>query len=212
MAPLVKTLALLAMATTAVEMVPLDMAQDSFDDQYRGCGPAMTAALPALNSSEFQRNPLFAQAWPKATAEWQSRGSPLSPLSSPAQAIALMAYTMNDLYENFNPAVRTAGRSRQEYRDNFHFKTLHFLLTQALVTLRDTRGLQCHNVYRGVRKYQFKAEHGDIVRFGQFSSASQSEKTAEIFGDVTVFQVHTCHGVEIQNFSKYPHEKEVLIP
>ncbi|XP_039580854.1 erythroblast NAD(P)(+)--arginine ADP-ribosyltransferase-like, partial [Passer montanus] len=196
MAPLALTLALLAMATTAVEMVTLDMAQDSFDDQYRGCGPAMTAALPALNSSEFQRNPLFAQAWPKATAKWQSRGSPLSPLSSPAQAIALMAYTMNDLYSEFNAAVRTAGRSREEYRDNFHFKTLHFLLTQALVTLRNTRGSGCHNVYRGVRGVQFKAEQGDIVRFGQFTSASQSEKTAQQFGVDTVFQVHTCHGVE----------------
>ncbi|XP_039567192.1 erythroblast NAD(P)(+)--arginine ADP-ribosyltransferase-like [Passer montanus] len=212
MAPLAQTLALLAMATTAVEMVPLDMAQDSFDDQYQGCGPAMTAALPSLNSSEFQRNPLFAQAWPKAIAKWQSRGSPLSSLSSPAQAIALMAYTMNDLYENFNPAVRTAGRSRQEYRDNFHFKTLHFLLTQALVTLRHAQGRQCHNVYRGVDGVRFKAKQGDIVRFGQFTSASQSEETAMRFGIDTVFHVHTCHGVEIREFSNYPGEKEVLIP
>ncbi|XP_039569285.1 GPI-linked NAD(P)(+)--arginine ADP-ribosyltransferase 1-like [Passer montanus] len=116
MATLAHTLALLAMATTAVEMIPLDMAQDSFDDQYRGCGPAMTAALPALNSSEFQQNPVFAQAWSKATAEWQRRGSPLSPLASPAQAIALMAYTMKDVYKKFNDAVRVAGRSSQEYR------------------------------------------------------------------------------------------------
>ncbi|XP_064263212.1 erythroblast NAD(P)(+)--arginine ADP-ribosyltransferase-like isoform X2 [Passer domesticus] len=214
MAPLAQTLALLAMAmvTTAVKMIPLDMAQDSFDDQYQGCGPAMTAVLPALNCCEFQQNPLFAQAWPMATVEWQSRGSPLSPLSSPAQAIALMAYTMDELYREFNAAVRTAGRSRQEYWDNFHFKMLHFLLTQALVTLRDAQGRQCHNVSRGVEGVRFKAEQGDIVRFGQFASASQSAKTAKGFGIDTVFQVHTCHGVEIREFSKYPGEKEVLIP
>ncbi|XP_050839733.1 erythroblast NAD(P)(+)--arginine ADP-ribosyltransferase-like isoform X2 [Serinus canaria] len=213
MAPLAQTLALLAMtvATTAVEMVTLDMAQDSFDDQYRGCGPAMTAALPALNGSEFQQNPLFAQAWVKARAKWQSRGSPVSPLSSPAQAIALMAYTMDDVYREFNAAVRTAGSSSQEYRDNFHFKTLHFLLTQALVTLRDTQGPQCHNVYWGVHGVRFKAEHGDIVRFGQFTSASQSETTAKDFGNDTVFHVHTCRGVGIREFSNYPGEKEVLI-
>ncbi|NXX66704.1 NAR1 ribosyltransferase, partial [Spizella passerina] len=214
MALLTCTLALLAMsmATTAVKEVPLDMAQDSFDDQYQGCGPAMNAKLPRLNGSEFQKNPLFAQAWPKATAEWQSWGSPVSPLSSPAQAIALRAYTMNDLYKEFNLAVRTAGRSRQEYWDNFHFKTMHFLLTQALVTLRDTRGQQCHNVYRGVHGVRFKAEPGDIVRFGQFTSASQSEIIAKKFGTATLFQVYTCHGVGIRNFSKYPDEKEVLIP
>ncbi|XP_059724940.1 erythroblast NAD(P)(+)--arginine ADP-ribosyltransferase-like isoform X2 [Haemorhous mexicanus] len=214
MAPLAQTLALLAMAmaTTAVDVIPLDMAQDSFDDQYRGCGPAMTVALPALNRSEFEQNPLFGQAWVKATAEWQSRGSPVSPLSSPAQAIALMAYTMNDLYKKFNDAVRVAGSSSQEYRDNFHFKTLHFLLTQALVTLRDTQGSQCHNVYRGVHGVRFKAEYGDIVRFGQFTSASQSGTTAQQFGIDTLFYVHTCHGAVIQEFSNYPGEKEVLIP
>ncbi|XP_074415196.1 erythroblast NAD(P)(+)--arginine ADP-ribosyltransferase-like isoform X2 [Zonotrichia albicollis] len=214
MAPLAQTLALLAMtmATTAVKVVTLDMSQDSFDDQYRECGPVMTEALSALNRSDFDQNPLFAQAWPEARAKWQSLGSPVSPLSSPGQAIALMAYTMDELYREFNAAVRTAGRSRQEYRHNFHFKTLHFLLTQALVTLRQAQNGQCHNVYRGKRTHRFTAKPGDIVRFGQFSSASQSEKAAKDFGSATVFEVYTCHGAAIWNFSKYPNEKEVLIP
>ncbi|XP_074415252.1 erythroblast NAD(P)(+)--arginine ADP-ribosyltransferase-like isoform X2 [Zonotrichia albicollis] len=202
----------MAMATTAVNEMPLDMAPDSFDNQYQGCGTNMTATLSALNNSEFQRNPLFAQAWLKATAEWQRRGSPVSPLSSPAQAIALMAFTMDELHTEFNAAVRRARRSIQEYRDNFHFKTLHFLLTQALVTLRQAQNGQCHNVYRGVRTYRFNAKPGDIVRFGQFSSASQNEKTAKHIRSATMFQVYTCHGVAIWNFSKYPDEKEVLIP
>ncbi|XP_074383962.1 erythroblast NAD(P)(+)--arginine ADP-ribosyltransferase-like [Zonotrichia albicollis] len=214
MAPLAQALALLAMAmaTTAVNEMPLDMAPDSFDNQYQGCGTNMTATLSALNNSEFQRNPLFTQTWLKAADEWQSRGSPVSPLSSPAQAIALMAYTMDELHTEFNAAVRTAGRSIQEYRDNFHFKTLHFLLTQALVTLRQAQNGQCHNVYRGVSQYRFKAKLGDIVRFGQFSSASQSERTAKDFGSATVFEVYTCHGADIREFSKYPNEKQVLIP
>ncbi|XP_071274282.1 erythroblast NAD(P)(+)--arginine ADP-ribosyltransferase-like isoform X1 [Agelaius tricolor] len=214
MAPLDQTLALLAMAmaTMGFEVVPLDMAQDSFDDQYQGCGPAMTEALPALNRSDFGQNPLFAKAWTKARAEWQSRGSRVSPLSSPAQAIALMAYTMNDLYGEFNPGVHTAGRSRQEYGDNFHFKTLHFLLTQALATLRVTQGPKCQNVYRGVCGVRFQAVSGDIVRFGRFTSASQNVTASQQFGRDTMFQVYTCHGAEIHEFSKYPGEMEVLIP
>ncbi|KAM7036197.1 erythroblast NAD(P)(+)--arginine ADP-ribosyltransferase-like [Passerculus sandwichensis] len=214
MAPLATTLTLLAMAmaTTAVDVMPLDMAPDSFDDRYQGCGTKMIAELPALNNSEFQQNPLFAQAWLNATAKWRGQKSPVSSLASPAQAIALMAYTMDELYTEFNKAVRTAGPSSQEYRDNFHFKTLHFLLTQALVTLRQAQNGQCHNVLRGVSKYRFKAKPGDIVRFGQFSSASRNGKTAKLFGSATVFQVYTCHGAAIWNFSKYPDEKEVLIP
>ncbi|NXA74308.1 NARE ribosyltransferase, partial [Thryothorus ludovicianus] len=176
MATLALTLTLLpmAVATAAVEVVPLDMAPDSFDDQYRDCGPAMTKELPALNCSEFQQNPLFAEVWEKAAAEWQRRGLPESPLSSD-QAIAIMAYTMEGLYEKFNEAVRTAGSSSQVYRDKFHYKTLHFLLTQALVTLRDSQVLQCHDVFRGVRGVHFTAECGQQVRFSQFSSTSLSK-------------------------------------
>ncbi|NXU99828.1 NARE ribosyltransferase, partial [Cettia cetti] len=214
MAPLAHTLALLAMtvATVAIKVVPLDMALDSFDDQYRGCGPAMTAALPALNRSEFQKNPLFARVWPKAVAKWRSRGSPVSPLSSPVLAIALMAYSMNDVYLPFNAAVRVAGRSRQEYRKNFHFKTLHFLLTQALVALRHAQNGQCRQVFRGVRDTNFSAQPGQRVRFGKFTSTSQRREVAQKFGTDTIFQVLTCHGVAIRAFSMYPMEEEVLIP
>ncbi|XP_039578637.1 NAD(P)(+)--arginine ADP-ribosyltransferase 2-like [Passer montanus] len=214
MALLAHTLALLAMtvATTAIKVVPLDMAQDSFDDQYQGCGPAMTTTLPSLYNFEFQKNPLFAQTWVKAKTEWHTRGSPVSPLSSPAQAVAVMAYTMKYLYKEFNAAVHVAGRSRQEYRNNFHFKMLHFLLTQALVSLRHAQKGQCHRVFRGVRDIHFKARQGQRVRFGQFTSTSLSKEIALQFGTGTIFEVHTCHGMAIQQFSMYPEEKEVLIP
>ncbi|NXD31594.1 NRT2 ribosyltransferase, partial [Spelaeornis formosus] len=210
---LVQTLALLAMpvTATAIEVVALDMAPDSFDDQYQGCGQAMTAALPALNRCEFQQNPRLAQAWGKATAKWQSRGSPVSPLS-PAQVTALMAYTTQDVHKEFNAAVRKAGRSSQQYRDKFHFKALHFLLTDALATLRAAQGPRWHRVFRGVRGVRFEARPGDSVRFGHFASASLHEGIARRFGTDTVFQVHTCQGVAIREFSSSPADEEVLIP
>ncbi|XP_005430830.2 NAD(P)(+)--arginine ADP-ribosyltransferase 2-like [Geospiza fortis] len=214
MALLARTLALLAMAvvTVAIKVVPLDMAQDSFDDQYRGCGPAMTKAFPALYKFEFQKNPLFAKTWVKAEAEWRKRGSHVFPLASPAQAVAVMAYTMKDIYNGFNKAVRAAGLSRQEYQNNFHFKTLHFLLTQALVTLRQAQNGQCRHVFRGVRDIHFQARRGQRVRFGQFTSTSPRKEIALRFGTDTIFQVQTCHGVDIRQFSMYPTEEEVLIP
>ncbi|XP_039947345.1 NAD(P)(+)--arginine ADP-ribosyltransferase 2-like [Hirundo rustica] len=214
MAPLAHTLALLAMtvATAAIDVKWMDMAPNSFDDQYWGCGPAMTAALPALNRSEFQKNPLFAQAWLKAVAEWQRKGSPVSPLSSSAQAIAVMAYSMKDVYRQFNEAVREAGSSPQEYRDNFHFKTLHFLLTQALVKLREDQNARCRNVTRGVHDICFMAWRGQRVRFGQFTSTSLSKAILQKYGTDTVFQVYTCHGAYIEAFSYDRDNHEVLIP
>ncbi|NXL71872.1 NRT2 ribosyltransferase, partial [Leptocoma aspasia] len=214
MALLARILALLAMsvATAAITVVRLDMARNSFDDQYRGCDNRMTAALPALHHFEFQKNPQFAWGWTKAEAEWRKRGSHVSPLASPAQAVALMAYTTEDIYKGFNPAVRAAGRSRQEYRDNFHFKTLHFLLTKALVTLRHAQNKQCRHVFRGVRGVHFQTRRGQRVRFGQFASTSPRREVALKFGTDTIFQVHTCHGVDIRHFSMFPSEEEVLIP
>ncbi|XP_037985900.1 NAD(P)(+)--arginine ADP-ribosyltransferase 2-like [Motacilla alba alba] len=214
MALLAHSLALLAMtvATVAIKVVPLDMARDSFDDQYRGCGPAMIAALPSLYSFEYQKNPRFANGWVKAEAEWHKRGSPVSPLASQWQAVALLAYTSQHVYMEFNAAVRAAGRSLQEYRNNFHFKMLHFLLTDALVTLRHAQKTKCHHVFRGVRDIRFQARRGQRVRFGQFTSTSSRKEVALHFGKDTIFEVHTCHGVDIQQFSMYPGEEEVLIP
>ncbi|NXS34132.1 NRT2 ribosyltransferase, partial [Pomatostomus ruficeps] len=225
MAPL--TLALLAItaATTATPVPPdgtatplvvsLDMAPGSFDDHYRGCGRAMAAALLALNRSEFQPGGHLAEAWGLAAAEWRVRTSPGSPRSplSPAQATALLAYTAPvQLHRAFNAAVRAAGRSRQEYRDGFPFKALHFLLTDALGTLRDAQGPRCHRVFRGVRGVRFRARRGDTVRFGHFASASLRNESSWGFGTDTVFQVRTCQGVAIREFSFFPHEDEVLIP
>ncbi|NWZ88876.1 NAR1 ribosyltransferase, partial [Poecile atricapillus] len=194
-------------------LVPLDMSPDSFDDRYRGCGRAMTAALPALNRSEFLRGGHLAEAW--ALAESERRVRPVSPVSplSPAQLTALLAYTAPvPLHRTFNAAVRVSGRSGRDYRDNFHFKALHFLLTGAVTALRDARGARCHRVFRGVRGVRFQTRPGRTVRFGHFASASLRNRSSWSFGMDTAFQVSTCHGVEIREFSFFPHEEEVLIP
>ncbi|NWT10741.1 NRT2 ribosyltransferase, partial [Vireo altiloquus] len=198
--------------TTTPTVVALDMAPDSFDDQYRGCGRAMAKALPALNSSELRRGGHWAEGWALATAEWRVRTSPVSPLS-PAQAVALLAYTAPvPLHQTFNAAVREAGRSGQEYRDNFHFKTLHFLLTGAVAALRDAQGQKCHRVFRGVSGVRFEARRGHTVRFGHFASASLRNESSWSFGTDTAFQVWTCQGASIREFSFFPYEDEVLIP
>ncbi|NWV59675.1 NRT2 ribosyltransferase, partial [Malurus elegans] len=215
MAPVAQTLALLAMtmATVAIKVVPMDMAPHSFDDQYQGCRVNMTMAFPKLKNTELQQNSLFAQAWAQAAAEWHKRGSRVSPLLFPDQAIAIMVYTGHTaLYDKFNAAVREAGYSRREYRKKFHFKALHFLLTDALATLRDTQGERCRDVFRGVRHKRFEAQRGQKVRFGQFTSTSLRKTVSKGYGTDTFFQVHTCQGVDIQQLSYYPSEQEVLIP
>ncbi|NXP95988.1 NARE ribosyltransferase, partial [Passerina amoena] len=213
MALLAQTLALLAMAvaTTAVDVYPLDMAPDSFDDQYRGCGTNMTAALPDLKLSDFKQNKKFAEVWVKAATEWQRQGPPSSPLS-PELNIAAMAFTMDGLHSVFNDAVRTAGRSSQEYRDNFHFKTLHFLLTQAMARTRDSLQGQCYDVSQKVCGIRFEAQRGAEVRFGLFMPIWLDKPPAECFGKETEFQVHTCEGVSVGLKIRDSPVQYILIP
>ncbi|NXR63250.1 NRT2 ribosyltransferase, partial [Rhadina sibilatrix] len=161
--------------------------------------------------SDFLRNSQFENQWSNATKEWESKKREPAPLSL-EQAIALMAYTTNvtGLYRAFNRAVREAGSSGSKYREEFHFKSLHFLLTRALQRLSGPK--DCLKVFRGVRGVQFTAKKGDEIRFGQFTSTSLSRKVAQGYGKDTMFTVRTCHGRDIQGFSYHKSEQEVLIP
>ncbi|KAF1642898.1 Erythroblast NAD(P)(+)--arginine ADP-ribosyltransferase, partial [Eudyptes chrysocome] len=199
----------------SIKEVALDMAPDSFDDQYQGCSRTMEEKLQELNRTEFANNSIYAEAWTHAATEWrkwQGRVPQLQVLR-PEQEIALLAYTWNGsrsgpLHKPFNKAVCTAGRSL----DTFHFKALHFLLTKALHALQDALPRCCYCVYRGIEGIRFTAQPGQSMRFGYFASSSFLKKNAERFGLDTIFSVETCYGVPIRDFSFFPNEEEVLIP
>ncbi|XP_022377812.1 GPI-linked NAD(P)(+)--arginine ADP-ribosyltransferase 1 [Enhydra lutris kenyoni] len=208
--------------------LPLDIAPASFDDQYEGCAAAMTAALPDLNQTEFQANKVYADGWVQASSQWQDRQAwgpewVLNPTGLPPpppgfrdeHGVALLAYTANSpLHKQFNAAVREAGRSRAYYLHHFSFKTLHFLLTEAVQLLgRGQRSPQCHQVFRGVHGLRFRpAGPGATVRLGGFASASLKNVAAQQFGEDTFFGIWTCLGAPIKGYSFFPGEEEVLIP
>ncbi|NXG69010.1 NARE ribosyltransferase, partial [Baryphthengus martii] len=195
--------------------IKMDMAPTSFDDQYQGCTSMMEEELAELNRTEFNKNKVYAETWTEAAKGWWSYHSHIqhkTPLRS-EQAIALLVYTYNSpRYKKFNEAVRMAGSSRECYLDNFHFKVLHFFLTEALRALRDAQPDRCYNVYRGVNGTSFTVQQHQSVRFGQFTSSSLQRSVAESFGQDTFFFIETCHGVPIENYSYFPKEEEVLIP
>lgn len=204
------------------------MAPTSFDDQYTGCAAAMTAALPDLNRTEFQANKVYADGWVLASSQWKERQAwgqewGLSPTQLPPpppgfrdeHGVALLAYTANSpLHKEFNAAVREAGRTRAHYLHHFSFKTLHFLLTEALQLLsKAQRSPQCHQVFRGVHGLRFRpAGPGATVRLGGFASASLQNVAAQQFGEETFFGIWTCLGAPIRGYSFFPGEEEVLIP
>nr|XP_038034743.1 erythroblast NAD(P)(+)--arginine ADP-ribosyltransferase-like isoform X2 [Anas platyrhynchos]XP_038034744.1 erythroblast NAD(P)(+)--arginine ADP-ribosyltransferase-like isoform X2 [Anas platyrhynchos] len=188
----------------------MDMAQNSFDDRYQDCRCEMKEELKKVNRTEF-KNRLYADTWKEANETWQN-STDLQVLRW-EYAVAVLAYTADTgLHCEFNEAVCEGGRSRRYYLQSFHFKTLHFLLTEALHTLRKAQGHRCYHVYRGVRGIRFTAQLHQTVRFGRFASTSLQKNATERFGQDTLFFVYTCYGVPIWNFSFFPEEKEVLIP
>ncbi|XP_051699184.1 GPI-linked NAD(P)(+)--arginine ADP-ribosyltransferase 1-like [Oryctolagus cuniculus] len=206
----------------AIQVTELDMALDSFDDQYVGCAAAMTAALPRLNLTEFQANKVYADGWAEASRKWRERWArgPARLATLPAgfrdeHGVALLAYTdKSPLYREFNSAVRQGGRSRAHYLQHFSFKTLHFLLTEALQLLRrDQQQSRCHQVFRGVKDLSFRpAGPGATVRLRGFASSSLKKDVAQKFGEDTFFSIWTCLGIPIQDYSVFPEQAEVLIP
>ncbi|XP_021244720.1 erythroblast NAD(P)(+)--arginine ADP-ribosyltransferase-like [Numida meleagris] len=196
-----------------VKEVAMDMALSSFDDQYQGCGRMMEAELEELNRTEFDS--IHATDWRRAAAEWQSRWGRAArpPALGWDQATAMLAYMLQgNLYHEFNAATLTGGRSRQHYLRSFPFKTLHFLLSRALHTLRESQPPRCHHVYRGVRGTRFTARRGSTVRFGQFFFSSLQRNLPREYGPNTFFSVETCYGARLLNFTTFPAEDKVLIP
>uniref|UniRef100_A0A8B9TIY3 NAD(P)(+)--arginine ADP-ribosyltransferase n=1 Tax=Anas platyrhynchos TaxID=8839 RepID=A0A8B9TIY3_ANAPL len=192
----------------------MDMARDSFDDQYQDCSRMMEEKLKMVNRTEFQ-NKVYADTWREAAEYWQNQwGNSNRPqVLSQEQAVAVLAYTDGGhLYKQFNTLVREGGRSREHYLQHFPFKTLHFLLTEAVHTLQKTKSHKCNSVYRGIKGIRFTAQLNQTVRFGQFASASFNKNIAQEFGQDTLFLVNTCYGVSIRSFSFSPDQEEVLIP
>ncbi|KAK1153853.1 erythroblast NAD(P)(+)--arginine ADP-ribosyltransferase-like [Acipenser oxyrinchus oxyrinchus] len=73
------------------------------------------------------------------------------------------------------------------------------------------KGGKHYKAFPGVQG-QFTALEGTTVRFGQFASTSLDKNVAKEFGNGTLFVIHTCLGVPIEEYSDNQSEKEVLIP
>ncbi|XP_003767038.2 ecto-ADP-ribosyltransferase 5-like [Sarcophilus harrisii] len=193
-----------------LQKYPMSFESNSFDDQYMGCEETMNIKAIELLNEERAKNPEFDKVWEKAENLWKNM-SPDKKRMDKMFEIAVIAYTLEDykMYQTFNQAVRGCCESLESYVKNFHFKAFHFYLTRAIQTLKGT----CRNVYRGVNVKMYPDGTGKM-RFGQFSSASLEQNEVKIFSGSsgTIYHVYTCKGASIAHLSKFPYEKEVLIP
>ncbi|XP_069825501.1 ecto-ADP-ribosyltransferase 5-like isoform X2 [Dendropsophus ebraccatus] len=197
------------------QRVQLGMYEDSFDDRYIGCLHRMESIAPELLKKEREQRPKLDAAWNNSSAIWEQRRSTMGRLPDGFRdeyGIALLLYTYMDLplYKDLNQAVREYGR----HPESFPFHAWHFYLTRALSLLRADCDGKPWPTYRGASRVQFEppSDPQAAIRLSQFSSSSTDIRQAQQFGNASFFNITTCFGADIEKFSYYPSQKEVLIP
>ncbi|XP_016389156.1 GPI-linked NAD(P)(+)--arginine ADP-ribosyltransferase 1-like [Sinocyclocheilus rhinocerous] len=194
---------------TAVEgqIFPLDMALNSVDDQYMGCKGKMAHLVKTKYLKKEMENSA------KFNHYWQHMGEMFVKFPNGylkrSHLIAIYVYSDNNVYQNFNPDNRS-GKKQYKHK-TYKWYSLYFLLTEAIQILKKTQ-YGCRLTYRGTSVEFNKYVPNKEVRFGSFASSSLDRNIAQGFGSKSCFEIYTCEGADVSGYSKYPHEKEVLIP
>ncbi|XP_077058396.1 ecto-ADP-ribosyltransferase 4-like [Siphateles boraxobius] len=195
-------------AAAAVEgqIYPLDMAPNSVDDQYDGCTMKMADLVKTTYlEKEKSASAEFNKVWQEGEEKAKKAEDNLQQIHS----VAIHVYTNKDskVFSDFTKAIRT---DKQKYKDKtFKWFSLYFLLTEAIQILKETQK-RCYVTYRGTN-IEFDVQSKE-VRLSSFSSSSLDRKVIQGFGNKSCFEIYTCEGANLTKYSKYPDEKEVLIP
>ncbi|KAM5182151.1 ecto-ADP-ribosyltransferase 5-like [Mantella aurantiaca] len=195
----------------------LDFMSNAYDDQYKGCEEVLeTDVMPKVLTLEKSMDLAFGAAWDRAEQQWNALRPKLRiPTGFRDEfGIAIAVYTTDwprgdPIYKAFNRKVGVAGKSREAYMLNFHYKALHFYITRALQLMKKNSRRR-HTAYRGT-DMTFEVSE-TVLRFGRFTSSSLNIEEAKAYHGGLFFEINTCFGVDIHRLSTYPKELEVLIP
>jgi len=187
------------------QAVPLDMAENSVDDQYVGCREKMANWVnTTLLNNELNKSSDFKTAWKKGV---EFAKTPKEGLEKNHE-IAIYVYSDALVYEPFNSDTR--GGKNLYKQNKYKWYSLYFLLTDAIQILKKTQN-KCMLTYRRTNVEFNKNVLNKEVRFGSFASSSLRNNIT-YFGNVSCFEIYTCEGAEVTKYSKLPKEREVLIP
>lgn len=164
------------------------MAENAVDDLYRGCSiEAFDKFISGgLLEKELNHSVEFSRAW-------KTERTSLKPIPGISQEhlMALRAYCNDeDFVTTFNQAVKTLGADAEKYKEQFHFKSFHFLLTDSM---RQLKSNDCKTVY-ALAEHEIKA-NGSIVRFGRFLKASSTFSYLKKYTDLDgnfIYNITSC--------------------
>ncbi|XP_063074171.1 GPI-linked NAD(P)(+)--arginine ADP-ribosyltransferase 1-like [Engraulis encrasicolus] len=205
----------------------LNMLENSVDDQYSGCREKMLDLvehkyLKHELKHEKHKNEVFSKAWEDEEWKGHCREDPGHGLTK-NHCLALRMLTsikedsyrslssgINDLYESFRDAVR---KRKISYRNlKFKWYSMQFLVTDALQILNNASNHKCKWTYHGTKVRFHENVLNKEIRLGSFVSTSVKKYKATQSGTASCFEIYTCHGASMVNFSIYDDMDEVLIP
>ncbi|TMS22873.1 NAD(P)(+)--arginine ADP-ribosyltransferase 1 [Larimichthys crocea] len=168
----------------------LDMAPNSGDFQYKACREEVLKKIidSGLLRQELQQSQSFQKAWNKS-----STCSELIPGGTKEHTTALLTYLKADEYfiTEFKQAIETNGANESTYENNFHFKSLHFLIMDSLMLLKPK---ECKTVYLSLDGRK-KLPLGSEKRLRGFTKAFLSYRDMIKYDDTydrSLFNVTSC--------------------
>ncbi|XP_063806661.1 ecto-ADP-ribosyltransferase 5-like [Pseudophryne corroboree] len=198
------------MAGVDAQWGQLGMFEYSFDDQYVGCLNQMEALVPDLLRKERQNDKALDNAWKNASETWLIKKSSMKTLPEgfkDEHGIALLVHVNNET------KLKHAVVQYEMDPQSFMYHSFHFYLTRALTLLRAGCDGKPLTTYMGTNIISYPPL-GSLhhVRLEHFLSTTADLSLAQTFANGSFFNITTCFGVEVHNFSIRPFEKEVVIP
>uniref|UniRef100_A0A7N5ZSX3 NAD(P)(+)--arginine ADP-ribosyltransferase n=1 Tax=Anabas testudineus TaxID=64144 RepID=A0A7N5ZSX3_ANATE len=188
-------------------ILPLDMATGSIDDMYDGCRSDTASVIDLFGVFEWHFNPNFSFAW--AVAERRAK-KPVHNGLREEHSIALYIYTKaKHIRQAFNKAVKAGKHSYSTYKFKFHY--FYFLLTDAVQVLNQNP-TSCRVTYHRTWKLFNRQVVNTNMRFGAFTLATSTKNSFDFNGNVSCFEIYTCFGADIINYSAIDLKGQVLIP
>lgn len=185
---------------------------DSVDDRYVGCRDAVLKKLDSgLLQEELAASPDFQKAW-KANKDCN--------LTVPGgreehgKALGAFVYGGKAFRNTFNRAVETMGGNR-----SFPFRSLHFLLTDAILLLQKKEEELCQTVYHlppqqdPVRKGA-SLQKGATVKLGAFVMAQENFSQLKEDNNLdkrVLFNITSCFVLNLEEICKQELEVEMLL-
>lgn len=168
----------------------------------------MVTKSGGLLQTELNNNKDFKTMWENEKCEKAIPGS------TPEHMTALKNYVeaSSEFRKTFKKSVQNHNKSRSTYRDQFPFKSLFFLLTDAMNPKDHKEG---HTVYSGTDK-QYITRIGEKVRFVsffpaklKFTDATEDASLDEDNG--TVFSINSCSVINLDDYGCSSEEIDALI-